>query len=238
MLAAALVAALLHGVAGAESPRITKAWLEEPTSRYGHDVLGGNEYAAMVVLVSENAMTAPIRVTLPPDRVFEDIEARLADLDGDGAPEIVVVEAGRDGGAQLTVWTLTDGALTRIAATPPIGRAFRWLAPAGIADFDGDGQTDIAYVETPHLAGILRFWTLRDDALVEIAVPEPGFSNHRIGEDFITSHVRSCEGRPELLVPDRSWNTTLKIFLDQGRIIAQSVDAAPTADLSKLACAQ
>ncbi|MEL6478190.1 MAG: VCBS repeat-containing protein [Pseudomonadota bacterium] len=226
-LAVALLLATVIGAA-ADQPDIAKAWLEQPTARYGHDVLGGNEYAALSALSFENGMSAPLTIELPPDRVFEDIEARLADLNGDGGNEIVVVEASKGGGAELTVWDIRGGALVRIAATPPIGRAFRWLSPAGIADFDGDGRLDIAYVQTPHLAGVLRVWTLRGDRLVEIVEPVAGFSNHRIGQDFITGRVQTCDGRVEMVMPDLSWRTTRRVWLDRGEIVWETLGVDPT----------
>ena len=48
--------------------------------------------------------------------------------------------------ARLAVW----GAGGRLAAIPFIGTRFRWLAPLGAADLDGDGRVEIAYAETPH----------------------------------------------------------------------------------------
>ena len=56
----------------------------------------------------------------------------------------------------------------------------RWLNPAGIADYDGDGKPDIALVVTPHIAGELQFWTLRDGEFEQLA--EIGdVSNHVMG---------------------------------------------------------
>ena len=82
-----------------------------------------------------------------------------------GAPEVIVVESSQSGGARLAVYGYDRGALRPVAATPEIGRRNRWLAPAGVADLNGDGQLDIAYVETPHLAGVLRIWTFSPDGI-------------------------------------------------------------------------
>ena len=154
----------------------------EPTSEYGHGVLGENsEHKAIVIhrdrvsLSGESLGEWTFTYRLPEGRVFEDIEPHCADIDGEGFNEIVVVESDVSEGAQLAVYGAERDLnrrivrMAKLAATPPIGRAYRWLAIAGIADFDGDGQLDIAYVETPHIGGVLRIWTLRDGELVEIA---------------------------------------------------------------------
>jgi hypothetical protein len=36
--------------------------------------------------------------------------------------------------------------------TPPISMVHRWLNPAGVADYYGDGRLELALVVTPNLA--------------------------------------------------------------------------------------
>ncbi|MEM0942461.1 MAG: VCBS repeat-containing protein [Pseudomonadota bacterium] len=218
--AALLLAALATGSAAAQTLTAT---LIEPTGRYGHNVLDGNEYAAMRV----EGEGVPHVVTLPASRVFEDVEVRAADLTGDGTPELVVVEAGPGAGAEIAIYGVVEGRAERLTASPPIGRGFRWRGIAGIADFNGDGRLDIAEVVTPHLAGILRFWTLKDGELVEIADAMPGFSNHRIGQDFITSRARRCEGRYELVLTDLTWSQVMVVHLSGGEIVSRAIPGRP-----------
>lgn len=125
----------------------------------------------------------------------------------------------------------------KLAATPYIGRPFRWLAPAGIADFDGDGVKDVAYVETPHIGGILRIWSFRDNQPREIA-SAPGYSNHRIGENFITGGVRDCGNGPELVLPDAGWSRTLLSWYGGGEIESAVLanDAEPETIARALEC--
>ena len=196
-LAAALLLALAAPAAARES--ITAARYDDPTTRYAHGVLGDAiEYGALTLDTSEGRR---VRFVLPEERVFEDIAPRLADLDGDARPEVIVVESHRDFGARLAVYGL-DGLVT---ATDWIGRPNRWLAPIGAADLDGDGAMDIAFVDRPHLAKTVRVFYWRDAKLTEVA-RAPGYSNHRIGEDFISGGIRDCGDGPEMVVARGDWS--------------------------------
>lgn len=208
---------------------VAYACYERPTRRYGHGALGdrGEWERLSVVLRIAGAtagdgggLTRQLRIEAPDDGVFEDVAPRLADLDGDGIVEIVAVESTAQGGAALVVFRTSPEGVVRFAATPPIGQRHRWLAPAGIADLDGDGRIEIAYVETPHLAGILRVWRLAGPELVEIASAE-GFSNHSFGAAGIVGGVRDCGAGTELVLPDRSRRQVMAVRLDQGSLRAR-----------------
>jgi len=96
---AALAAFLLTFPLRAE---ITGAEFAAPTSRYDHAILGDAiEWGALVFDLADGRR---LRVTLPESRVFEDLAPRLQDLDGDGAPEVMVVETDLARGARLSVY--------------------------------------------------------------------------------------------------------------------------------------
>jgi hypothetical protein len=157
---------------------IAAAWLALPTTRYGHGALGDRIEAEALRVERRDGSVAELR--LGPDSVFEDLEPRLADLDGDGRDEIVVVRSYLAEGAAVAVYRLDGERLALVAESPPIGRPNRWLNPIGIADFDGDGRTEIAVVETPHIGGILVIYDLDGGRLVERG-RLAGFSNHASG---------------------------------------------------------
>nr|HMQ57662.1 VCBS repeat-containing protein [Rhizobiaceae bacterium] len=161
---------------------IAEAWLADPTTRYRHFVLGSDYEAASLVVRTRDGDLA--KLTLPRNAVFEDRQPRLADIDGDGVDEIIVVRSDPRRGAALVVVALVDGKLAVRWESEPTGRANTWLNPAGIADFDGDGRLDIAYVQMPHVLGLLRVWTLRKGQFEEMA-QLPGFSNHEIGSPHL-----------------------------------------------------
>lgn len=213
----------LAGAAAAEAqaapcgPTGLTASYAAPTDRYPHGVLGDDlEWGALEVTCGETRLTA----TLPESLVFEDVAPRLAQLDGQGPAEIITVESHRSTGARLAVWGLRAGALQRLASTPHIGNRFRWLAPLGAADLDGDGAMEIAYVDRPHLARILRVWRYGDEGLTEIA-SLAGVTNHRIGERDIAGGIRDCGHGPEMILADAAWREVLAIRLSEGHLSAQ-----------------
>ena len=200
------------------------------TRAYRHAVLGDDiEYKGLYQSWIDQGRLVEARIELPEGQVFEDIAPRCADFDGDGAPDPVTVIADAAHGARLALFIRG-----RSIETPPIGQGNRWLAPFAIADLDGDGAKDIAYVDRPHLAGILRVWSLRDGQLVEIA-SKSGFSNHRIGEDFITGGVRDCGDGPELVLPNFDWSRTMVVTWADGTLEAVPLArAARPADIDRI----
>lgn len=223
MRAVAFAAALcVASSATADEPMVwgcaSAAYFGE-TTEYRHGVLGDAvEYKGLYSTWLEDDEMVEGRFELPAGQVFEDIAPRCADFNGDGVPDPVTIIADARDGARLAIFV--KGAL--YAETPPIGRGYRWLAPAGIADFTADGTLDIAYVDRPHIYGMLRLWALRDGKLVQIAQRQ-GFSNHRIGEDFITGGVRECQRGPELVLPDDNWSKLMVVRYDAGELRATAI---------------
>ena len=188
----------LAGTGAVTAQTIVSARYGAPTDRYDHGVLGDAiEWGALDLTFADGSTR---RVTLPADHVFEDVAPRLADLDGDGAPEVMVVETDVTAGVALAIYG-PDGKITE---TPHIGARNRWLAPIGAADLDGDGVVELAYVDRPHLARTLRIWRYEAGKLTQIAALE-GVTNHRIGEEDIAGGIRTCTGTPEMIVASANW---------------------------------
>lgn len=167
-------------------------------------------------------------VVLPKRSVFEDIAPRLADVDRDGTPEAVVVESDMDLGAALAVYDLKGNNLKKIAA-PNIGTRDRWLAPFAIGDMNRDGHIEIAYIDRPHGAKILRVWSYQNDMLVELA-SRTGFTNHKIGQAFISGGLRDCGNGPELITADANWQNIVS-----SRINGRSIDTRALAPFTGVA---
>lgn len=217
MRAAPLIAAFL-AAAGAAQAEIKSARYADPTTRYDHGVLGDAvEYGALVLRMTSGP---DLRITLPSSRVFEDTTPRLADVDGDGTPEVIAVETDLQRGARLSIYD--ENGL--VDATPYIGQTHRWLAPVGAADVDGDGLVEIAYVDRPHLARTLRVWRFRDGQLEEIA-SAPGHTNHRIGDREIFGGVRLCDGVVELVTASPDWSRLQATRLEGSRLVTRDIGA-------------
>ena len=194
---------------------IVSAEYANPTDRYAHGILGDAiEWGALQITTD----TGRRDFVLPEARVFEDVAPRLADLDGDGAPEVVVVETLNTAGAQLAIYDETG----KIAATPHIGQTNRWLAPIGVADLDGDGLMEIAYIDRPHLAKTLRVWRFVEGALVPVA-DLPGLTNHRIGESDIGGGIRDCGEGPEMITASADWSRVMATSLSNGVLTTRDV---------------
>ena len=140
---------------------------------------------------------------LPDDAVFEDRRVRLADVDGDGSPEAIVVKSDLRLGAAIAVYALHADRMDPLAESPAIGTRHRWLNPVGVGDFTGTGEVMIAAVVTPHLAGSLRLYRLAAGKLVEVARLD-GFTNHILGSrnlDLARLDDVDSDGAPDVVLP-------------------------------------
>ncbi len=187
--------ALPNGQIATGKHDVARAWLAEPTDRYDHDILGSKVTAGALVIELRDGRRQIVR--LKSDAVFEDLKPRIADLSGNGDDDIIVVKSYLKRGSALAVVAERKGRYDIVAETPPLGAAHRWLDPAGIADFTGDGKPDIVLVRQPHAVGMLELWSWRDDRLQKTA-ELPDVANHIAGTraldmagiaDFNADHV-------------------------------------------------
>ncbi|SLN31426.1 hypothetical protein AQS8620_01019 [Aquimixticola soesokkakensis] len=229
---AGLVAACCALAAPACAEGITAARYVEPTTAYGHGALKGGEYAALSLSI--DGRTHFIRYATA---VFEDTAPRLVDLDGDGRLEAVSVVSTAAQGARIQIFAEVDGAPAPVLASSAAGQGYRWFAIAAIADLDGDGRMEIAYVDRPHLAKTLRIaevsrtgelWRLTAEA--EIA----GLTNHHLKSALIEGGLRACEGAmPAVVLADDTWARRITVAWDGSAYTAQ--DAGEYAGAQSLA---
>ena len=225
----------LLGASPGVTQEISGAEYITPTRAYPHGALGDElEWAAVRITVSrqtrngDRIISGHLNLTYdigaPREMVFEDIAPRLWDIDGDGSPEVVVVLSHQNFGAQLAVIAYRGGEFNYLAATPLIGTRFRWLAPVGAADLDGDGHVEVAFILTPHLSKTLQIWRYRDGAF-RLVAHKAGLTNHRIGWNHIPGGLRDCGGAVELITANADWSRIVASRLESGSIQSREVAA-------------
>ncbi len=200
----------LSAYGASDGASISDAYYEHEVTYYPHGVLGDKLEWSRLVLVRDDGREYAI--DLPRNRVFEDIAPRLVDIDGDNQYEVMVVESDIKKGSRLAIYHQTiDNKIVVMAATPFIGRPFRWLAPIGVADFDNDGVVEIAYIDRPHLAKRLQIWRFTNGELRHVA-DLPNLTNHQIGWDFIASRIVVCAGSPIIITASGDWQNVMASF--------------------------
>jgi len=224
--------------APAKARLVMQAAFAEETQEYDHGILGpvGDAKGLTIHIRRPGSakISCPSEIRLPAGEVFEDITPRLADLTGDGLPEVIVVQSDTRLGARLAVY---DRRAHLVAATPHIGRSHRWLAPLGAADLDGDGHMELAYIDRPHLARTLRIWRFENNTLTHVA-DQPGLTNHRIGEDHISGGIRTCNGPPEIITTNADWTRLIASTFNNGKITTRDIGphTGPASFANAMAC--
>ena len=156
----------------------TYAQYTNPTSKYTHGILGDAIEAEQLVVVKDSVF---IELDLDDSYVFEDIRPRLFDVDQDGDLEIITIRTHIDLGAAIMIYKIVQDTLQEYAFTEEIGISNKWLNLVTIHDLTNDGQIEIAWVETPHIGGRLKYTVINEGKLEPI--DEIGeYSNHAIGE--------------------------------------------------------
>lgn len=179
------------------------AALASPTDRYDHGILGDGLDAGSLLLLGTDPFGVLAEAFVPEPAVIEGIFPLWADVDGDGAREVVVPVSDAATGTRLVLHG-EDGAV--LAEGPAIGTGYRWRHPIAVAPFGPGGEVEIAAVRTPHIGGIAEFYRWTGSSL-SIVAQLPGVTSHVIGSrnlDMALAGDLDGDGAVELVVPLQS----------------------------------
>jgi hypothetical protein len=193
---------------------IRAAWLEEPRFDYAHGVFGPVPESGTLAVLDAGGTVH--REVLPRGEVFEDLEPRLVRLD-DGLEAVWTIVSHTRLGAAPVLYALHGGALVEVARGEPIGTRHRWLNPVGVADLDGDGRIELAWIMTPHLGGILHVARLEGRRLRTVARLR-GVTNHLFGAPELGLAAIVPGAPPLIAAPTQDRATLLLVRFDDGAL--------------------
>jgi len=178
------------------------ALFTDPTDRYGHGALGDSVEGTTLTVVDPAAERIDWQTEVRPPEVFEGLQPLVADLDGDGDPEIVATVADSENGSRIWAFSASG---ERLATGPVYGPGWRHqllVAPVGPG-----GKPELAVVRKPHVDHVLEFYRL--DGGLEVVATLAGFSTHTYGSRNIDGAVAAdfdADGTVEVLVPSTDRN--------------------------------
>ncbi|MBM7035353.1 FG-GAP repeat domain-containing protein [Vibrio ulleungensis] len=198
----------------------------QPTMRYRHGILGDSTEAQQLVVVQDGMAYTH---TLTESYVYEDIQPRLFDVDNDGKLEIITIRTHLNNGAGIMIYKIVDNVLSEYAWVKEIGIANRWLNIVASYDLDSDGIVELAWIQTPHIGGVLKVADIKAGELVVLDALS-GYSNHAIGErNLCLSVVTKTENGVVFYAPSQNRRQIAGFWLSDKSIkkvntISQSVD--------------
>lgn len=189
----------------------------DPTDRYQHGALGDGIEAETLVVVDATTAEVTARTTLDAPLVFEGLQPLVADLNDDGAPEIVTTVADERDGARIAVFAPDGDRL----ATGPLHEP-GWRHQLTVAPFGPDGRPELAVVRKPHVDRVLEFYRLEDGAL-DIVATAPGVSSHTYGSRILDQAVAVGTDPSTLLVPTTARDELAAVRRDDGATVDWSL---------------
>lgn len=180
--------------------------LSDPSDRYQHGILGDVLEATSVTIIQLSDKPSVIsKFSVPVNWVIESILPIWSDWDGDGEREIVLTLSNSSSGSKLVLYNESGNVL---AESLPIGKGFRWRHALDIASFGEDGQRLLVEVQTPHIGGIVSFYSWdKKNKVLKTEATISNYSTHDIGSRAMEMYalVEDDENEQVLLIlPNQS----------------------------------
>ena len=214
-------------VARDDAKGITAQYVDT-TLRYNHGILGDNIEAGGLLVTKKGV---EYYYKLSNEYVFEDLQPRLKDLDNDGEPEFVTLQSSLTEGASVAIFKIINDKLQPYAKSPFIGTPYRWLNIVAIDDLDNDGKVEIAWIQTPHIGGVLKIGRIENNVLV-LLDEKSGVSNHRIGsKNLCLSVLTIFKNSKKGYVPNNAFDALIGFTFQNNKIavtdtISQQINSA------------
>jgi len=180
--------------------------LTDPTDQYPHGILGDKIEASSVTIVHLSDQPAVVsHFSVAVDWVIESIRPIWSDWDGDGQREILLTLSNSTMGAKLVLYD-EDGTL--LGESLPIGIGNRWRQALDIAAFGESGQMLLVDVVTPHIGGIVNFYSWdKENKILKSEASISGYSTHDIGSRLMHMYTvvsDEATGQALLILPSQS----------------------------------
>ncbi|MEL6308840.1 MAG: hypothetical protein AAFQ52_11910 [Chloroflexota bacterium] len=174
--------------------------------RYVHGIMGDDIEGSEVVILQivDGAFEILERITLTGDAVYEGLSPMWADVNGDGAQDLITTVSDSQSGSRIRAYIFTDEGVQTVDGVP-IGRGNRWQHQLVWASFAPDGTFELVEVLTPHIGGVVRFYQYQGDRL-EIVAELSGYTSHVIGSrnlDMAVAGDFNGDGIPEIVLPSQ-----------------------------------
>ena len=178
--------------------------LSDPSDQYQHGILGDDNEATSVTIVQLSDKPYVIsKFSVPVDWVIESILPIWSDWDG--KREIVLTLRNATHGAKLVLYDENGNVL---AESLPIGKGFRWRHALDIASFGENGQKLLVDVQTPHIGGIVGFYSWdKEEKVLKTEATLTGYSTHDIGSRAMQMYTLVIDAHNEqvlLILPSQS----------------------------------
>ncbi len=120
---------------------------------------------------------------------------------------------------------LYDESGNMLAESDPIGRGNRWRHALTIASFGENGQKLLVDVITPHIGGIVNFYSWdKENKFLKSEAAITGYSTHDIGSRDMHMYAYCWMSKVKqalLIIPTQSKTELVALQLESGIIIEQ-----------------